>query len=161
MRYMKIAIIGMLFSLLGCSDNIGLDSGILGLPWYNVYEGYSYGGPRPSTDTSLFFQTTNKDAFDSLFFFIYDHNIYDPIPPAELSSRKVVSIVKYGNNIYILKIQKIEILDGTLEIIYTSTLENKNMSWTAAISLIITLNADYHRIRFVENGKIVKEIVPQ
>ncbi len=125
---------------------------------YTAYAGYSYGGPRPASDTTLFFQTTNESGFDSLFFFVSDHNPSPTIPSSDLSGKKIVSIVKYGNNYYSLQMSKVTLLGTTLRVYYTSTLDSANMSWVAAIPLIVTLDANYQTIQFIENGKQVNEL---
>jgi hypothetical protein len=108
---------------------------------------------------SRFFQTTNKNDFDSLFYFISEGNPNPTIPLADFSAKKVISIVKYGNNFYDLKVADVSMAGNVLIIDYTSTLVSGNMTWTAAIPLIVTLNADYQKIEFIENEKLVKEMV--
>ncbi len=144
-------------SLTGCSNNQAPENE--DTVSYTAYEGYSYKGPRPSSDTTLFFQTTDKIGFNSLFFFVSDHNPNPTIPPEHFAVKKVISIVKYGNDYYDLKVKGITLVGTVLKVDYTSTLQSENMTWVAAIPLILALDADYQKIQFVENGKLVKEIL--
>lgn len=125
---------------------------------YTSYRGYSYGGPYPSSDTTLFFHTTNETQFDSIFFLISDHNPNPTIPSSDLSSKKVISIVKYGNNYYSLQVSRVTLLDTKLKVYYTSTLQGADISWVAAIPLIITLDAKYDTVDFIENGTRVGQL---
>ncbi len=152
------------FSLAACSHSVG--PGNETSVAYTAYTGYSYGGPRPASDTTLsfqttlFFQTTDERSFDSLFFFIAGFDSGPTIPLSDLSTKKVVSIVKYGNNYYSLQMTKITLLGTALKVYYTSTLESANMTWVAGIPLIATLDAKYQKIEFIENGKQVGELIP-
>jgi hypothetical protein len=125
---------------------------------YKAYTGYSYCGPRPASDTTLFFQTTTKNGFDSLFYFISDHNPSPTIPLSDLSVKKVVSIVKYGNNYYLLQVTNVTLVSTTLKVYYESALKSANITWVAAIPLILTLDASYQSIDFIENGTQVKKL---
>ena len=148
--------IALCFFLIGCSQSTEPrnESSVA----YTAYTGYSYGGPRPASDTTLFFQTTSESSFDSLFFFVSDHNSNPSIPSSDLSSKKVVSVVKYGNKYYTLQVSKVTLLGTTLKVYYESTLDSANMTWVAAIPLIVTQNATYQRIEFIENGTLVEEL---
>jgi hypothetical protein len=127
---------------------------------YSMYDQYSYRGLRPQTNSTLFFYTTTKSAFDSLFFFVYDHSTGDTIPAADLRTKKVIAVVKYGDNYYDMSVREVGIRDGSLVVEYNCNLVTQNMTWIAAIPIIITTSADFHKIQFVENGMNVKEIVP-
>jgi len=106
----------------------------------------------------MFFYLTTKSEFDSLFFFIFDHNPSDPIPEEDFSSGKFIAIVKYYNDYFRLKTKGACILDGVLSLEYTCTLVSENITWVAAIPLIITVETDFHKIRFIENGTQIKEL---
>jgi len=125
---------------------------------YDSYDGYSYKGPKAQSDTTMLFYITSKIEFDSLFYFIFDHNTSDTIPTVDFSSKKILAIVKYGNDYYRLKVIGAGILDGILNLEYTCTLVSENITWVAAIPLIITVETDFHKIRFIENGTQIKEL---
>jgi hypothetical protein len=125
---------------------------------FTQYDRYSYGGPRASSDTTFFYLTTTKPTFDSLFHFIFDHNVPDTIPCADFSTKQIFSVVKYGNNIYELKTTSVDLIDGVLRVQYTCNLVSENMTWTAAIPMIITAKAEFRKVRFIENGVQLCEI---
>jgi len=126
---------------------------------YDTYEGYSYRGQRVNSDTTFFFITTNKADFDSLYHYIFIHPPYDTIPSADLSTKKVISLVKYGNDFYKMEVKDVSLFDGILIVNYTSILTDENMTWVAAIPLILTTGADFKRVVFIENGIKIKELV--
>ena len=129
---------------------------------YKVYTRYSYCGPESQSDTTFYYCTSSKTAFNSYFFFILDHNDNpDTIPSVDFSTKKVVSIVKYGNDFYILSVKGVSLLDKILEVEYSDSLIAQNMTWTISIPIIITTSADFQMIRFIENGKNSQEIIPQ
>ncbi|MGD0037560.1 MAG: hypothetical protein ABSC53_09735 [Bacteroidota bacterium] len=159
--YIFIVIICLVFSLPGCSKPSATENKTPSPVDYNLYTQYSYGGPRAQSDTTFYYCTTSKNAFDSLFFFIYDHNnIPDTIPSADFLTKKVISIVKYGNDIHALSVKGVNILDGILDVEYSDSLVTENKTWIAAIPLIITTSAGFQKIIFIENGKQLKEINP-
>jgi len=126
--------------------------------FYTVYERYSYRGPGADADTTFYFFLTSKSTFDSLFFFIFDHNIPDTIPQVDFATKKILAIVTYSNDYYELGIDSVSLYESTLNVEYSCTLEQENMSWTAAIPIIITIDADFIKVRFIENGNQVFEI---
>ena len=126
---------------------------------YTSYDGYSYKGEKSLSDTTFFYYTTTKEDFDSLFFFIYDHNPAPRIPEKEFLANRVISIVKYGNDYYELEVENMNILNGTLHIKYKAILEAENMSWTAAIPIIVTVDTVFEQICFYENNEKIYEII--
>lgn len=152
--------IGLIISLSGCSKPNTAENTTPSPVDYNVYTQYSYRGPGSPSDTTFYYYTTSKTAFDSLFYFIYDHNIPDTIPQADLSNKKVISIVKYGNDFYVLSVKGLSLLDGIITVDYSDSLVSENMTWTTAIPSIITTSADFQKIKLVENGITVKIIYP-
>ena len=103
--------------------------------------------------------TSNKTAFDSLFQFLFIQQTPDTIPSNDFSTKKVISIVKYGNEFYDMAVNEFRLFNRVLIISYTSTLVHENMTFVVAIPLIITTNADFRRILFLENGKQIKELI--
>ncbi|MFH1219367.1 MAG: PKD domain-containing protein [Candidatus Eisenbacteria bacterium] len=138
-------------------DTTGIATVSIPVP-YEVYDRYSYCGPTAESDTTFFFHTTSKIAFDSLFFFIFDHNTRDTIPSADFSTKSAISIVKYSNDYYDLTVKAVRIRAETLDVQYTSTLIRENIGWYAAIPIIVMTDAVYHKIRFLENGQQIKEL---
>ena len=162
-RYVTcVCVFALCAALAGCSDRGSFDGGAI-LPHgptslsYAVYHTYHYRGPLPASDTTMFFQTSSKSGFDSLFFYIADHNPYPRIPPEDLSLARTVSVVKYGNDYYSLQPASIMLLGNVLEVHYTSVLQAENLTWTPVTSMIVVVRADYQKVRFIENGKVVGE----
>ena len=124
-----------------------------------MYQEYYYRGPRSESDTTFFYLTTNRADFDSLFMYIYFPNeTVDTIPSADIAAQKVVSIVKYGNDMCDLELKEVYLFGEMLVVDYTSTVTNQDMSSFAAISLIIMTDADFKRILFLENGRQIREL---
>ena len=159
--YIFVLVVCIVVSLPGCSKPSTTKIKTPTQVSYNLYTQYSYGGPRAQSDTTFYYCTNSRTIFDSLFFFIYDHNNNpDTIPSVDFLTKKVISIVKYGNDFHVLSVKEVSLLDGILDVEYSDSLVVENMTWIAAIPLIMTTNVDFQKIRFIENGKQLKEINP-
>ena len=127
---------------------------------YTSYDGYSYKGEEPSSDTTFFYCIDTKEGFDSLFYrFPYHLNTAAVIPESEFLAKRVISIVKCGDDYYDMEIESVRILKDTLQVKYKAILQAENMTWTAAIPLIMTVDSAFTRIRFYENSKEINEII--
>jgi hypothetical protein len=153
-------LIGICFlaGLWGCSKSSTTEAIAPSPVDFNVYTRYIYKGPESQSDTTFYYCTTTKAAFDALFYNIYDINNSDTIPASDFSTKKVISIVKYGNDFHVLNVKGLSLYEGILYVAYSDSLVSENMSWTAAIPLIITTGADFQMARFIENGALRKEI---
>lgn len=145
------------FAFLNCEDSTGLKT-IESDVRYTEYAGYSYKGKEFTSNTTLFHCTKTKEDFDLFFYFISDHNQSVEIPSEDFTAKKVVSIVKYGNDFYELKIENISILNEALIVNYKATIKEENMSWVAATPLLVTVSENFKRVIFLENGEKIKEI---
>ena len=145
----------------GCSNPSTSDSNMSSLVDYTVYTRYNYGGPKAQFDTTFYFCTRSKTAFDSLFYFVSDHSDHpDTIPLVDFSTKKVISIVKYGNDFSVVSVKSVSLLDKVLNVEYSDSLIAENVTWTISIPIIITTGVDFRMIRFNENGKILRELIP-
>ena len=142
-----------------CSTSTGQDEASSNVS-YISYDGYSYNGEKSSSDTTFFYCTNTKEGFDSLFSHHPSYyNTAPEIPENEFLVKRVISIVKYGNDYYDMEIENVKILKDTLQIKYKAILKAENMSWTAAIPLIMTVDSAFERICFYENSKEINEII--
>jgi hypothetical protein len=160
MKYLiMILSIPILIQLYGCDNATESTDEIEGIKEeYNEYHGYFYKGPKYSTDTTLAYHFFNKTNFDALFQPSPPPFEPDTIPSAEFSTKEVIAILKYGNKYLEMKVSSVERLREILLVKYTSELKADSMSWTAAIPMIITTKGGYSRIKFYENGELIKEI---
>ena len=126
---------------------------------FQVYDDYSYRGPTAESDCTFFYCITSREEFDSLFFFIFDHNTNDTIPSADFLTKTILSIVKYGNDYYEMVVKDVCLNEQTLEIKYNCELIRENMSWTAAIPVIITVDVDFDKVSFIENDYRFRDII--
>ncbi len=149
----------IIIQLLGCDNVIESDEEIKGVnEEYNEYHGYFYKGPKYSSDTTLAYHFFNKTNFNVLFQPSPPPFEPDTIPSTEVPPKEVIAIVKYGKKYFDINITSVERLSQILLVKYTSELKADSMSWTAAIPMIITTKSGYSRIKFYENGELIKEI---
>lgn len=144
--------------LFGCSNSTEMSEEIPEEVSYYAYRNYSYKGQRADSDTTFFYFTDTREGFDSLYFHINFTDTSTTIPEEDFVAKKIVSLVKFGNDYYRLSVESIGLLNNVLLVKYKSELISANMTWTAAIPLIITLEADFKHVRFYENENFVKEI---
>ena len=158
--YTFFVITCLVVSLFGCTKNNSVENGTPLPVDYNVYNRYSYRGPIAQSDSTFYYCTKSKTDFDSLFFSTFGPSIPDTIPSVDFSTKKVISIVKYGNDFHVLSVKGVTLLNGILEVAYSDTLVSENLKWITVIPIIITTNANFQKIKFVENGIFKKEITP-
>ncbi len=150
------AIIGLI--QYGCSNSTEVSEERPAEVSYSMYRNYSYKGQRANSDTTFYYFTDTREGFDSLYFHINDIDTSATIPEEDFVAKKIVSLVKFGNDYYRLSVESIGLLNDVLLVKYKSELITANMTWTAAIPLIITVEADFKHVRFYENENFVKEI---
>jgi hypothetical protein len=160
MKYFIIILsASVLIQLLGCHNSVNANDENEGIKEeYNIYKGYFYKGQKYFTDTTLTYHFFNKTNFDALFQPSPPPMEPDTIPSTEFYTKEVITILKYGNKYFEMKITSIERLREKLLVKYTSELKADSMSWTAAIPMIITTKGGYSKIKFYENGELIKEI---
>ncbi len=124
---------------------------------YKVYTGYSYRGPRANGDSTFFYHTTGRAAFESLFYYL-DEARHDTIPKIDIATQRAVSVVKYSNEEYLLDAALAYQVGDTLELEYTATLLHADMSFTIAQSMIVMVDASFRNVKFIENGKLIKRL---
>jgi hypothetical protein len=90
---------------------------------------------------------------------IYDHQSPVLIPDEDFGRKKIFSVVKYGNNIYSIKVKELKKTNNVLYLYYNSEKLVSNMTWTAAIPLVITANVDFKKVVFIENDIKIGEIL--
>ena len=148
----------LLFALITCSCNSGTESSEVTSVPSTVYTKYYYHGPRPQSDTTLYFVTSTKSAFDALFQYNGVDLPVDTIPRTDLNSQVALSIVKYGHRSYHMDLALVYLRRDTLNVEYTSTLLSEHMSFTVAMSMIVMVNTTFRGIKFFENGQLVKSL---
>jgi hypothetical protein len=95
-----------------------------------------------------------------LFFFIYTRPNPDTIPKVDLASKKVLAVVKYGNDVYDMSVDTVTCSKRTLEMHYTCTMTDENIGSTLAQSLLIVTDANFEKVRFFENGAETCILIP-
>ncbi len=71
---------------------------------------------------------------------------------------KIISLVKYGNDYYSLSPTGVQLLGEILKVNFTSTLRAQDMTWVAAMPMILAVDANYQKIQYIENGNVVHEL---
>ncbi len=159
MRYVNIfSSIIIAIGLVACTKS---DNPVTNSPTdmtYNVYDRYYYIGRRPAGDSTMFYWTTSKARFDSLFDIFVIKNPTDTIPRNDFAVKNIVSFVKYGYNQYTIAVDTVTLSGGTLDVRYTSSILVGDMTSTVAQSVIITTYAQFDHVEFIENGTKAGEI---
>jgi len=150
-----------LLCLLGsrCSNPIGPDDQ-RPTP-FRVHDGYSVKNTfvEDGPTTCLVFR--DKATFDSILYWIADHNPYEPIPDADFQTRVFPVVIKKGNSYWTMDVDRVGYVpnDRTLHVYFRATLVSDNMSWIAVIPLVLSLQSgDYAAVRFYENGALVGSV---
>ncbi len=125
---------------------------------YKVYDKYYYIGPKGKPDTTYYWSTIGKQAFDALFQFLPETVPVDTVPRADLATQSAVSLVKHSNDWYDLGISLVYLRGDTLEVEYVATVQTRDMSYTVVQSRIAMVDAKFSMVRFIENGVAVKLI---
>lgn len=126
---------------------------------FSTHEGYSV--KRGLAEGTHFFAFHDKTSFDEVFYWISDHNPRQPIPETYFATKIIVAVIKKGNRYWQMTVRKASFRDRNVTVDYAARLVVEDMSWTAAIPLVISIPiVDYESIAFVENGATVK-IIPR
>jgi hypothetical protein len=158
MKTITIIIIYIFSQILGCIDSTNPNPDTVRLN-YTSYTGYYLKNTvKVNNDTTLMYYFDKKNSFDTKFGYIYDHFKPDTIPASDFEKKQILAIVKVSNNFYVMNVKEIELYGNILYVKYNCDLKASNMTWTAAIPLVITINGKYTRIKFIENGLQVGEI---
>ncbi len=158
-----MAITALILALTVCSCENGTTTPGTSPVSYKVYDKYYYIGPKGKADTTYYWSTTGKQAFDALFRFLPETFPVDTVPRADLESQHAVSLVKHSNDWYDLGIGLVYLKGDTLQVEYTATVQQKDMSFTVVQSRIAMVDAHFSMVRFIENGvavKLIKANVP-
>ncbi len=159
MRFVNIfSSIVLAIGLVACTKSDNPVTNPPGDMTYNVYDRYYYIGRRPAGDSTMFYWTTSKARFDSLFVILRVKNQTDTIPRNDFAVKNIVSFVKYGYNQYTIAVDTVTLSGGTLDVRYTSSILVGDMTSTIAQSVIITTYAQFDRVEFIENGTKAGEI---
>ncbi len=153
-----VAIMALILALTLCSCDDGSTSPGTSPVTYKVYGKYYYIGPKGQPDTTYFWSTTGKPAFDALFQYLSEDVPLDTVPRADLESQHAVSLVKHSNDWYDLGIGVVYLKGDTLQVEYTATVQRKDMTYTVVQSQIAMVDARFSMVRFIENGVAVKLI---
>lgn len=151
---MKLSLTIFLLSLIlltNCEDPNELNREVN----FTQYTGYSYKSSLAVSGSTDRYYLKSKEAFDELFYFIYDHNEEPQIPESVLENFEIIGIVKCGNFLCELNVDSIIQTENNLAVYYRSEIIEDNLSWTAAIPIIVTFQADVQNVTYFENGKLV------
>jgi len=143
----------------GCANPYGPDDQRPIQVW--VHNGYSVKSTFEGQGSTSFLLFKDRASFDSVLYWIADHNPYEPIPDADFQTRIFPVVIKKGNSFWVMGVERVCYVqkDKTLYIYCRATLVADNMSWVAIIPLVSSIQTiDYSTVRFYENGEFISSV---
>jgi hypothetical protein len=123
---------------------------------YTNVKGYSFVGQDDMP--VMYYAISSQKEWEKLFQPCSGHHQLE-VTPIDWKNQMVIALVKNGNEYWVMKPQKAYLDEGELLFEYQAHQNDKNMSWKAAVPLIILVpRGNYKAIQFVENGAIIRKI---
>ena len=104
---------------------------------------------------------TDKAGFDSVLYWIGDHNPYEPIPDADFQTRIFPVVIKRGNSYWEMDVYSVTYVQNgqILNVYFRSKLVADDMTWIALIPLVASVQTgEYSTVNFYENGEFMSSV---
>lgn len=128
---------------------------------FSVHLGYSVKGSFVESGPTTWLVFDDKAGFDAVLYWISDHNPHEPIPDGDFQSKILPVVIKKGNSYWEMTADRVCYVqaDKTLHVYYRAIKVADDMSWVAAIPLVVSIQAvDYSLASFYENGELVGSV---
>ena len=127
---------------------------------FDTYSGYFVSNKFEPDASVSFVMIRDQAQFDRIFgtaFVMRDKS--HRLLPGIFKSHTILAVIHRGNAMCEYGMEEATVKDGTAELHYSVTFNNKSDTATYACPLIVSITkGDYKSVRFVENGKVEKTI---
>lgn len=124
---------------------------------FEPVRGYTFIGP--DTDLSMLFFTIKTQKQWDTTFQPYPGHYPRKVTRVDFNQHDAIALIKNGYDYWFLRPQKVEVENGEVNLYYEAYLSEPNLSWKAAIPLIVLIpKGTYKAVRYIENGRVVKRL---
>lgn len=126
---------------------------------YTVHSGHFERNDSGLSGPASYLVVDDRAAFDRLFGVAFTMGPRPKVVPDDaFGSKRVVAVIRRGNQVWTYKVAGVTVADGVLTVRYTSSAEDHPGATFASPMIVSVPRGSYRQVVLVENGNVVGRV---